>query len=66
MIVIAYIGHQQHGLEEPLSKTAKKQFLQPTGSECKTPAAPGLEELFTAVLERFLQPIHALHMYCKS
>ncbi len=27
-----------------------------------TPAAHGLEERFSAVLERFLQPIHALHL----
>jgi hypothetical protein len=26
----------------------------------------GLEELFSAVLERFLEPIHALHVYCKN
>ncbi len=31
-----------------------------------TPAACGLEELFSAVLERFLQPIHALRVYCKN
>jgi hypothetical protein len=29
---------------------------------CTTPAARGLEELFSAVLERFLQPIHALRV----
>jgi hypothetical protein len=27
-----------------------------------TPTARGLEELFSTVLERFLQPIHALHV----
>ncbi len=32
----------------------------------KTPTARGLEELFSAVLERFLQPIHDLCMYCKN
>ncbi len=32
----------------------------------KTPAARGLEELFKAVLERFLKPIHDLHLYCKN
>jgi hypothetical protein len=31
-----------------------------------TPAAHGLEELFSVVLERFLVPIHALHVYCKN
>jgi hypothetical protein len=31
-----------------------------------TPAAHWLEELFSAVLERFLQPIHALRVYCKK
>jgi hypothetical protein len=31
-----------------------------------TPAARGLEELFFAVLERFVEPIHALHVYCKN
>jgi hypothetical protein len=30
-----------------------------------TLAAPGLEELLSAVLERFLQPIHALCVLCK-
>ena len=28
-----------------------------------TPAVRGLEELFSTVLERFLQPIHALRVY---
>jgi hypothetical protein len=32
----------------------------------ETPAACGLEELFSNVLERFLKPIHALHVYCKN
>jgi hypothetical protein len=31
-----------------------------------TPAARGLEELFSDVLERFLKPIHALPLYCKN
>ena len=31
-----------------------------------TPAAHGLEELFSTVLERFLQPIHALRVQCKN
>ncbi len=31
-----------------------------------TPAARGLEELFSAVLERFLKPIHTLRVYCKN
>jgi hypothetical protein len=31
-----------------------------------TPAARGLEELFSDVLERFLKPIHALRVYCKD
>jgi hypothetical protein len=31
-----------------------------------TPAAHGLKELSSAVLERFLEPIHALHVYCKN
>ncbi len=31
-----------------------------------TPAARGLEELFSAVLEKFLEPILALHVYCKN
>jgi hypothetical protein len=31
-----------------------------------TPTTHGLEELFSAVLERFLQPLHALHVYCKN
>jgi hypothetical protein len=31
-----------------------------------TPAVRGLEELFSAVLERFLEPFHALHLYCKN
>jgi hypothetical protein len=30
--------------------------------EFSTPAAPGLEELFSAFLERLLQPIHALRV----
>jgi hypothetical protein len=34
--------------------------------EPSTPAAHGLEELFSAVLERFLEPILALHVYCKN
>jgi hypothetical protein len=29
-----------------------------------TPAARGLEELFSVVLERFLIPIHTLRVYC--
>ncbi len=32
----------------------------------KTPTARGLEEHFSIVLERFLVPIHALHVYCKN
>ncbi len=32
----------------------------------QTPAARGLEELFSVVLERFLVPIHPLHVYCKN
>jgi hypothetical protein len=32
----------------------------------KTSAARGLEELFSAVLERFLKPIHDLHVYNKN
>ncbi len=32
----------------------------------QTPAARGLEELFSAVFERFLQLIHALRVYCKN
>ncbi len=48
-----------------------KKFLQPTHRECgygttqsppNTPAVRGLEELFSAVLERFLQPPHAPHV----
>jgi hypothetical protein len=31
-----------------------------------TPAARGLEELFLAVLERFLETIHNLRVYCKN
>jgi hypothetical protein len=31
-----------------------------------TPAAGKPEELFSAVLERFLQPIHTLRVYCKN
>jgi hypothetical protein len=31
-----------------------------------TPAARGLEELFSVVLNGFLKPIHALHVYCKK
>ena len=31
-----------------------------------TPAARGLEELFLAVLERFLKPIYDLRVYCKN
>ncbi len=39
----------------------------PTDRQTKiTPAARELEELFSAVLERFLQPIHALRVYCKN
>ncbi len=30
-----------------------------------TPVVRGLEEHFSTVLERFLQPIHALREYCK-
>jgi hypothetical protein len=30
--------------------------------EFSTPAAHGLEELFSTLLERFLEPIHALHV----
>jgi hypothetical protein len=33
-----------------------------TNNTNKTPAARGLEEFFPAVLERFLQPIHALRV----
>ncbi len=32
----------------------------------KTSTARGLEELFSAVLEWFLEPIHALCVYCKK
>jgi hypothetical protein len=35
-------------------------------SQFATPAACGLEELFSTVLERFLQPIHAPRVYCKN
>jgi hypothetical protein len=31
-----------------------------------TPAVRGLEELFSAALERFLEPIHDLRVYCKN
>jgi hypothetical protein len=31
-----------------------------------TPAVRRLEERFSAVLERFLEPIHALHVHCKN
>jgi hypothetical protein len=31
-----------------------------------TPAVRGLEELSSAVLESFFEPIHALHVYCKN
>ncbi len=30
-----------------------------------TPTVRGLEELISAALERFLEPIHDLHVYCK-
>ncbi len=32
----------------------------------QAPAARGLEELFSTVLERFLEPIHDLRVYCKN
>ncbi len=37
-----------------------------TDRQRNTPAARGLEELFSAVLERLLQPLYALHVYCKN
>jgi hypothetical protein len=37
-----------------------------TDRQRNTPAARGLEELFFAVLERFLKPIHALRVYNKN
>jgi hypothetical protein len=37
-----------------------------TDGQRNTPAERGLEELFSAVLERFLKPIHTLHVNCKN
>jgi hypothetical protein len=37
-----------------------------TDRQRHTLTARGLEELFSAVLERFLEPIHNLHVYCKN
>jgi hypothetical protein len=35
-------------------------------SYVRTPTAHGLKELFIAVLERFIKPIHALSVYCRN
>ncbi len=43
-----------------------KEFTKRTGRGTITPAARGLEELFSTVLEGFLVPIDALHVYCKN
>jgi hypothetical protein len=37
-----------------------------TDGQRHTPAARGLEKLFSTVLGRFLQPIHAMRVYCKN
>ncbi len=47
---------QTDGWTEKLIRCGLGNLSVPPG----TPAARGLEELFFAVLERFLQPIHAL------
>jgi hypothetical protein len=39
-----------------------QKFLVGSLAVSGTPAARGLEEFFSAVLERFLEPIHALHV----
>jgi hypothetical protein len=58
-----------------LSKTADKVLPAHTEWVCTidtvtkvmgTPAVRGLEDLFSAVLERFLEPIHDLRVYCKN
>ncbi len=36
------------------------------GTTTNLPAALGLEELFSTVLKSFLEPIHALRVYCKN
>jgi hypothetical protein len=42
------------------------QMDKQTDRQGNTPTACGLEEPFSGVLERFLKPIHALHVYCKN
>jgi hypothetical protein len=46
--------------------SSKKEVTWNLRKVTTTPAARGLEEHFSAVLERFLQPLHALHVYCKN
>jgi hypothetical protein len=56
----------KHAFTPHPSVSPFRQTDRMTDRETNTPAAHGLEELFSAVLERFLQPIHALHVYSKN
>ncbi len=57
----------KHGGTKGYKKLVIGRRMGGDGQECiDTPAARGLEELFSAVLERFLEPIHNLRVYCKN
>ena len=43
-----------------------RQTDEQTDGWTETPTARGLEELFSAVLERFLEPIYDLRVYSKN
>ncbi len=75
--VLCYSG-QMDGQTETLIRVGFPHFIPPGNfylllisiSICSTlsstPAARGLEELVSTVLERFLQPIHTMPVYCKN
>jgi hypothetical protein len=61
-ILVFQADRQTDGRTEKLIRCGLGNISVPLG----TPAARGLEELFSTVLERFLLPIHALRVYCKN
>ncbi len=62
---ITVCSHKQSFTPYP-SLRPYSQMDRITDRGTNTLAVQGLEELLFAVLERFLQPIHALHVECKN
>jgi hypothetical protein len=56
------MDRQTDGQTETLIQCGLGNLLVPSGKL----AVHRLEELFSAVLEKFLKPIHALGVYCKN